>query len=489
MATISILANPTRYPEFTATGLWKTNSALFGFAAIAGHVMSIKAIAKVFTALVLLAQSFTLPHFVYYFRGRAGLKSAVWFFPPLVHHWFVSMGMLNYSLSIPLTLLLVMALAEHRRRGGPIVSCIALSAYTVLIWYCHAFSLCILIALVGGHLLMASTVKKALHEARIVLLPLVPVGLLIVTTLVNHSLHKVPDIGESEPFAYTTLPWLIYDIWAHCLYGFTEATITSLGLGVMLVVFACMRLRNRRDSAPFLFSRIGLAVLALFYLALPETAMNWSFFGARFLPYFWIGLLLWTPLALTRRTHGILAILSCAYVVGMNSDLVRVGRDHTEFASGVDAVPDGARLLPLNFNSRLTSKNTWSTDTASGLYVVARHTSAQDIWANNRSMPIVHTVPPPDAFDRLKVRRFITHNGSPSATCASERELGQSAPGCEERFLAGWSLFWTAARARYSHILLWRPSSEVRATLPASMTVLYETPHLLIMATNTEALK
>jgi hypothetical protein len=337
---------------------------------------------------------------------------------------------------------------------------------------------------VSVYVLRASSVTHGVRRIREVLLPLVPVGLLILTTLANHSLHKAPDMGESEPFAYTTLPWLLYDIWAHCLYGFTEATLTSLGLAVILVGSAMRRLCTRTVPAPFLFERTGIGMLAILYFLLPETAMNWSFFGARFLPYLWIGLLLWTPLALTRRMHVVLAVLSIAYVVGINSDLVRVARDHAEFAGGVQAVPDGARFLPLNFNSRLTSKNTWSTDTASGLYVVERHTSAQDIWANNRSMPIVHTVPPPADFDRLKIRRFITHNGSPKATCAAEHELGQNELGCVERFTARWGAFWAVASARYSHILLWRPSSEVRATLPAAMTVVHESPHLLIVATN-----
>ena len=57
-----------------------------------------------------------LPRFVLSFAGRRRMVVASFFAWPMVQNWFVSMGMLDFAMGIPLATLLLVALNAQRQR-------------------------------------------------------------------------------------------------------------------------------------------------------------------------------------------------------------------------------------------------------------------------------------------------------------------------------------------------------------------------------------
>src|SRR5438270_14012542 len=95
-----------------------------------------------------------------------------------------------------------------------------------------------------------------------------------------------------------------------------------------------------------------------------------------------------------------MAACALAYSAGLGVDYVRLDRDRAQFTAGIDAVPAGARLLPLSFATRVTSDNTWSLLHAWGYYVLAKDTSAPLLFADSRSYPITVREPAPHLVAR-----------------------------------------------------------------------------------------
>ena len=65
------------------------------------------------------------------------------------------------------------------------------------------------------------------------------------------------------------------------------------------------------------------------------------------------------------------------------------------FTAGIDAVPRGARLMPLVFRAKGVSENSRSLLHAWGFYVVAKDTSAPLLFAHSRSFPVMYREAPP----------------------------------------------------------------------------------------------
>jgi hypothetical protein len=164
--------------------------------------------------------------------------------------------------------------------------------------------------------------------------------------------------------------------------------------------------------------------------------------------------------------NALLVAAALAYAVGMSVDLFRLSRELDDFAAGTVAVPDGARLLSLNFNARVTSKNTFSLGTAWGLYVIERHTSAIDAWANVPAMPIVHRTPLPRHLEPMTRLRFIQKASTPARFCASLKENGFVDQDCARVWRNAWDEFWRDALGGFDHLLLWDPPADVLETVP-----------------------
>ena len=116
LAAATVIDNPGRYPEFVFNGFFKTNAALFAWLYVVGKIAGIKLAARLFALLVLAANAFVLPRFVLALTGsRNRMLVASMFVWPMVHNWFVSMGMLDFALSVPLSLGLLLAIDRQRR--------------------------------------------------------------------------------------------------------------------------------------------------------------------------------------------------------------------------------------------------------------------------------------------------------------------------------------------------------------------------------------
>ena len=113
VAAARVAGHLADFPEDVFNGFFKTNSAFVTFAWLAGKAIGVEAAGRVFAVGVLAVNAFVLPRFVLRFGGRARMRVAALFALPFVHDWFVSMGMLNFSLGASLSLLTLVALDRH----------------------------------------------------------------------------------------------------------------------------------------------------------------------------------------------------------------------------------------------------------------------------------------------------------------------------------------------------------------------------------------
>jgi hypothetical protein len=465
VATTVILLHPEKWPEFAPTGLLKTNSAMYAFGVLLAPIASAVTSARVFIALTLLANALALPHVLLYFRGKKALVASLPFLPPMVHHWFFSMGMVNFSMALPLSFLLVAGLhaqekAPTLRRG------LGLAALAFAVWFCHSLPVMVVGLLIVARVVFAPSMHDRAARARALVPPLAPAGLVVVVGALRHVFVKFEPFGELHPTGYSSFPWLLYDMWAHYLYGFTEWTLTSLPLGLLL---AALALRTPRDADLGLLSAPAWGLVTAAYFIAPFTAFDWAMLGPRFLPFFWLCALLRIPEKLPRSLFTASAVGAALFVVGLNVDVFRVARDQDEYLAGLPAVPKGARLLPLTFSTRRVSKNVWSLANASSLYAVYRETNAHDVWATNPSMPIVRTKRVKPRFDRHALLRFMAWAPNPKTVCEEEASHGVFPADCQPIFDSAWRDFWRDAREDYTHVLMWAAPADVVATVPPGM--------------------
>ena len=116
LAAVTVIQNPEQYPEFVFNGFWKTNTALFAWLCVVGKVAGVKMAARLFALFVLAMNAFTIPRFVLAFtQSRRKMIVATFFAWPMVHNFFVSMGMLDFALGVPLSLALLIHKSLHKK--------------------------------------------------------------------------------------------------------------------------------------------------------------------------------------------------------------------------------------------------------------------------------------------------------------------------------------------------------------------------------------
>jgi len=474
LAAVTILAHPEKYPEFVPTGFLKPNSFLFLWTLFVGRLIGLVPAAKVFTLGVLAASSLVLPRFVLHFTDRRRMLLATPLLVPMVHNWFVSMGMLNFAASIPVTFLLVMALddclkasslplPESRRHWRTVKAALLALAS----WYLHPFPV-----MVVGLMVAAAAVAELLDTkrgpvrarttvVRSTLPPLVPPALMVVVIFFRHVEAAAPKM---EAPIFSSLQWAIYNLWSQWMYGFTELTAVTLVPAIALAMAAAIRWREGRG----LLGPAPLLALLLAYMLGPYVAFDSNYLTPRLIPFIWAAALVRLPERLPKLVNGGVVLAAAIYVVGMPIDLFRLSRELDDFAAGTPAVPEGARLLTLNFNARVTSKNTFSLGTAWGLYVIERHTSAVDAWANVPSMPIMLRTPLSPHLEPMTRLRFIRDTRTREVFCADRRSKRMVTVNCEELWRVEWDSFWKEALPPFDHVLLWDPPAEVMETIPAT---------------------
>jgi hypothetical protein len=286
-------------------------------------------------------------------------------------------------------------------------------------------------------------------------------------------------------FQKALAPWeLIYNLWAEWFWGYTNLSLSSIVPCVVLGVLGVRRLMQRgtgddagRDAPPF-FSGWAFLALALLYCFLPYKMTNWFHVNSRLIPYVWIGLLLYLPERLPRPLAGVLVLAGVLYSAGMGVDFVRLDAERQEFSAGLEAVPEGARLLPLVFRHKSASVNTRNLLHMWGYYVAERRTSAPLLFAHSRSFPVSYRTPPPPRFNHLVLESFAPEATTPGVVCKSAARYD----GCEELFASTWGKFYSEAQPQFSHLLLWDPSPEAAAVVPPAYAPIFHRGRLTIYA-------
>ena len=477
LAAITVIQHPERYPGFVFNGFLKTNGALFAWLFVTSKVVGLNMAARLFTLLVLAANALVLPRFVLEMTGsRRKLVVAAFFMWPMIHNWFVSMGMLDFALGVPLALLTLLLL-ERQRKAPSWRRVAAIAAVAVLTWYAHVFALMVVHLLVGLHVVTRATWKGRAEAARLIL-PLLPGTALVVLSLVSHITEPTGAMHGFVRLSMQIPPWeLLYNMWAEWLWGFTWLSISSF---VAAVGLAWIALTRRRESVTF-FEPAAFVVLLAIYATMPYIATNWFHVNSRVIPFLWMAALVRVPDRLPRRAVGLLVVSALLYSAGMGVDYLRLEKDRQKFIAGIGAVPEGATLLPLVFKRQLTSENTRSLLHAWGFYVTAKQTDAPLLFAHSRSFPVMYREPPATRFNHLVLESFAPSMGTPDWMCSSLR-AGGVVIDCEPAWREAWTAFWRDAVPRYDHVLLWDATPQALALVPAAYRIVFQQDQLIILA-------
>ena len=475
LAAATVIDNPGRYPEFVFNGFFKTNAALFAWLYVVGKLAGVKLAARLFALLVLAANAFVLPRFVLALTGsRKRMLVASMFVWPMVHNWFVSMGMLDFALAVPLSLGLLLAI-DRQRRSPSTLNALLVTALGAITWYAHVFPLLVVHLLVLIEAARRPSWKERFGSLRAMALPLVPVMGLVGMSVFEQLRDNVGSMSTVVQHGKMVPPWeLAYNLWAEWFWGFTKLSITSI---VPCLLLACYGFGRRRES-PMFFSPIAVVALGLLFCLAPYRITNWYHVNSRLIPFLWVALLLRVPDRLPKRVMLLLGVSAVLYSAGMGADFIRLEKDRERFTAGIAAVPEGAKLLPLVFRHKGVSDNTRSLLHAWGFYVTDRYTSAPLLFAHSRSFPVMYSTPPPVRFNDLVLENFAATMITSANFCESTRVVTND---CRGEYRARWAEFWHDATPLYDHVLLWEPSEEALQLVPIDYGITFRQGGLVIM--------
>jgi len=460
LATAFVQSHLERYPELVSNGFLKTNSTLFLFLHLASRVVSLRLAAKIFVTIVCGVSAFAYPRAIRALGGN--VHSASFLLWPFVHNWFVAMGMLDYALSIPLALLVLVEL-----RARPWLAAIL----AVLVWYTHAFGVVVLAGLVA----LEIVATRKWRDALALFAPLVPALALLGSSIVA-QLDREATAGST--LLFESAPALVYGAWSEFLWSLSKWTAPTLAVAGVLAWFGVKRFR---ESRPF-FSPLAMGVLVALYAIVPYHWHHWYFVCSRALPFVWFGCALRVP-ELARAPKIALGACAVAFSIGLGVEYARTARSWDDFARGEVAVPEGARLLPMIFDRKGPSgENTWPMAHAWGLYVIDRATSAPLVFAHSRSFPLSYATPPEPRFEGITLEYFPPRMRSPDAMCEDARAQG-IALDCAREYERAWRAFWADAAPRFDRVAMYGATREVRAQIPASFRVLFDEGETLVLAT------
>ena len=477
LAALTVMTHPAQYPEFVFNGFLKTNAALFTWLYFVSKVAGVALAAKLFALLVIALNAVVFPLFVLRVTGsRQKLVVASLLIWPMTHNWFVSMGMLDFACSVPLALATLLCLLQRSRAPTARNALLSLGL-ALLTWYAHVFGVLVVHLIVGLHVVTRASMKERVAQAKVLLLPLLPVTILATASLYQHVTERGGEMTGYMALDRLLPPWeLAYNLWAEWMWGFTKLSITSF---VPSVAIALLFFVRRKEEVPF-FSRAAFVVLLGFFVFTPYIATNWFHVNSRFIPFLWAAAILRVPPRLPRWAVGLMAVSAVLYSAGMGVDYVRLDRDRAKFTAGIQAVPQGAKLLPLLFKRQITSENTRSLLHAWGFYVTEKETSAPLLFAHSSSFPVMYRDPPAARFNHLVLESFAPTMSSPHWMCDILRSAGIVVDDCDAEWRSRWSEFWKDAMPRYDHLLLWDAPAEVQAIVPPAYRVIFREDRLLI---------
>jgi hypothetical protein len=477
LATVTVIRHLERYPEFVFNGYFKTNSALFTWLLVVGKVVGAKAAARMFSLVVLALGALAYPQFVLSFAGRRRMVVSAFFAWPMVHNWFVSMGMLDFALSVPLATILLVLLNEQRqlptRRRA-----VAIALLALVTWHAHVFPLLVVLLLLAIHVVTQRDWPARIAQAKLLVVPVLPAAALVAESLRVQITEPVGAMTGYVALSRMLPPWeLFYNMWAEWFYGFTWLEIATLVPCIGMGLWAIYRWR---DEVPF-FGPVPFIVLSLFYFFTPYITTNWFHVNSRFIPFLWLLALVRLPDRLPGRLLAVLAGCALTYTVGMGADYVRLRKDWSRFTAGISAVPEGANLLPLVFKSKGSSENTRPMLHVWGFYVAEKLTSAPLLFAHSESFPVMYRTPPEPQFNHLVLESFAPSMATPAWGCGVLWAGGVTTGDCEAAWRARWADFWRKAEPKFDHVLMWEAPREVLALVPPEFKVTFQRDELTIL--------
>lgn len=480
LAAVTVISHPEKYPEFVFNGFAKTNTALFAWLYFVGELVGVALASRLFALLVLAANAIVIPRFVLGFTAsRRRMLVAALFAWPMIHNFFVSMGMLDFALGVPLSLALLLAVDRHRRAPALVTGALV-TVLGLVTWYSHVFPLLVVHLLVLVHVVLQRGFKAKRDEALRVGLPLAPVTALVLVSLHQHLLDTN---GPMTAFVHNKkmIPaWeLVYNLWAEWFWAFTKLELSTLVPCVLLGAFTLASFL-RREKSPAFFTGPALGVLVVLYVFSPYRVTNWYHVNSRLIPFIFFVMLLRVPERLPKRLAALLGACALVYSAAMGVDFVRLEKDRQRFVAGMSQVPEGSRLLPLLFRHKGVSDNTRSLLHAWGFYVVEKQTAAPLLFAHSRSFPVMYSTPPPVRFNHLVLEGFAPDMARPSDVCFSTPHVFPD--DCDALFHARWAEFWRDATPMFDHVLLWEPTPEALAQVPPIYKPVFRQNELIVMA-------
>ncbi len=482
LATVCVLLDPARYPDYVSNGFFKANS-LFVFATyLMAKVVGVIPAGRAFAFVVLGSTAFTLPHFVLSFTDRKRLVVASLVMAPMVHNWWTLMGMLNFAVAFPLALLLLMILARQATRPTAARS-IAIALMGALLWYAHGIMILLVALLASIEALIRPGGWRAKVSSAIALVgPMAPVGVLIAITILKHAIGTTHEagLGHVDRIYYQDNFSALYDLWAHWAFGMSPLSAAGIVTAIGLAVLAA---RDARAKVPF-FSLWAMVVLFAIYWFFPHMMPGFGYVDERVLPFLWAWALVRVPARLPTWASSLLVASTFLWSAGTACDLFRAEHDLDAITAAAPEIPNAepARLLTLNFAPRVSSTNTWNLLHASGMYTVLRGAHPQDLWADSPSMPIRRVASPSLVEDPVRVRQLLAAAPTPAAYCTSLEDAGLPDYDCEARFHAMWRGVWEAIEGRYDYVILWGAPASFAETIPRSFTQRFVRGRLTLFA-------
>jgi hypothetical protein len=468
------------YPEYVAAHGLRTNSALLSWLHVAAPGLGYMGAARIFVMLVLAITAFGYA----FLFNRVGGERRMWiasvFAIPLVQHWFVVMGMLNFSLSFGLCLW-ILGLVAMQRRTWSSPRAVGIAVLSALAWFAHSFPLLTLGAIASADLAYARLrdrvdVKPALR----VVLSLVPAGLLVgwglvLSPPVEGAGAQLAGLGKTE---WLGLPQLLWMGLRNYVLGASYWGVASLVPALVLLLAVALRGRRRLP----LFSSAAVAVLTAGYLLLPSFMFPvWAYFNTRFVPFLWLALLLRIPETLPRKWLVLVAFAGVAGTGGNGLALLRMDRDVAEFRSGLPFVAPGARMLPLLFSVKSPGDNIEPVLHAWGYYTLERQTSADLLWASRSVDAVQYRTLPPARFHHDVIQDLPRAMASAAHWCGTLlREASTVPEDCGGAWADAWNSYLTSAEKRYTHVLVWDAPAPALALIAQHFPVVHHQGRLVI---------
>lgn len=468
------------YPEYVAAHGLRTNSALLSWLHLAAPTFGYMGAARVF---VIAALAITAFGYAFLFR-IVGARRRMWiaciFAIPLVSHWFVVMGMLNFSLSFGICLWILGLLALQRAAWSNVRG-VGIAVLCAGAWIAHSFPLLTIGAIALLDLVHARLRdRSALAAAWRAVFSLVPAGLIVglgfvLAPAVERAGAHLAGLDKTE---WMGIPQLLWMGLRNYVLGASYWGVGSLVPAVVLLVVVVLRGQRRLQ----LFSTAAVTVLTVGYAFLPSFMFPiWAYFNTRFVPFLWLAMLLRVPDTLPRKWIALVAVAGVAGTAGNGLALLRMDADVAEFRSGLPFVEKGARLLPLLFSVKSPGDNIEPVLHAWGHYAIERETSADLLWASRSVDAVEYRALPPTRFHHDVIQNMPRAMASSDRFCETLlRETSTVPDDCARAWTVAWEGYLASAEDRYTHVLVWDAPAPALALIAKHFPMVHQHGRLVI---------